>query len=269
MLASVGRQTLQPEEVEVVTGVRPNGRARNVGLARTRSPVVVFVDDDAVLGSDDTLTRLVEPLSDTTVGASGCAKLIPPGSSRFQRAVARQVPRIEHPIVARITDSSPPLGRHGYTDVTTTCCAMRRETIERCGGFDEQLLRGVDSELFYRVRRAGFRLVLAPQAWAWHRAPATVSELVRKHFAYGIGYAQDVQKHPERGGGRYLRTPAHAIAYVLMRSVGLLPHVFLPASYANPQQRPGFKPLCALASYAAALGYVYGWYRHPYGAMGR
>jgi hypothetical protein len=27
--------------------------------------------------------------------------------------------------------------------------------------------------------------------------------------------------------------------------------------------RPGFKPLRALSSYAAALGYVYGWYRGP------
>ena len=269
VLASVARQTLQPDEIEVVTGERPNGRARNIGLVRTRSPLVVFVDDDAMLGEHDTLRRLVEPLSDPAVGASGCAKLIPRNSSRFQRCVSRQVPRVEHPVVSHIVDSNPPLGRHGYTDVTTTCCAMRREVLERCGGFDEQLVQGVDSELFYRVRRAGYRLVLTPHAWAWHRAPPTLTELVRKHFAYGVGYAQEVQKHPERAGGRYLHTPAHAVAYALVRSAALLPHVFLPASHASPQRRPGFKPLRALASYAAALGYVYGWYRHPYrGARG-
>lgn len=269
VLASVARQTLRPAEVELVSGVRPNGRARNAGLARTRSPIVVFIDDDAVLGDDDTLRRLVEPLSDLTVGASGCAKLIPRGSSQFQRRVASQVPRVEHPPVMRQTDSNPPVGRHGYTELTTTACAMRRDVLERCGGFDERLLRGVDSELFYRLRLAGHRLVLVPQAWAWHEAPATLGELLRKHFAYGIGHAQGVQKHPDRAGFRYLRTPLHAAAYLLIRCVGLLPHVFLPVSHARPQRRPGFKPLRALASYFAALGYIYGWYRQPYAATRR
>jgi GT2 family glycosyltransferase len=268
LLDSLARQTLQPAELEIVTHVRPNGRARNLGVERTRSPIVVFVDDDAALGAEDTLARLVEPLSDPGVGASGCAKLIPPGSSRFQRRVAREVPRIEHPVSARTVEANPPVGRHGYTDITTTCCAMRREVLERCGGFDERLFRGTDSELFYRVRRAGYRLVLVAGAWAWHAAPATVADLLAKHFAYGIGYAQEVQKHPERAAGRYLHTWAHAVAYVLLRSIGLIPHVFLPGSYAGPQRRPGFKPLRALAGYAAGLGYVYGWYRRPYRAAG-
>ena len=50
----------------------------------------------------------------------------------FQRRVARQVPRIEHPVVERLTESNPPRDRHGYTDVTTTCfrpsCAQASAT---------------------------------------------------------------------------------------------------------------------------------------------
>ena len=37
-------------------------KARNVGVARTSAEVLVFVDDDAVLGGDSTLANLVEPL---------------------------------------------------------------------------------------------------------------------------------------------------------------------------------------------------------------
>jgi GT2 family glycosyltransferase len=262
--ASLAGQTLQPSEVEVVRGVRPNGRARNVGVQHTRSPMIVFLDDDATLGAHDTIERLVAPLSDPTMGASGCGKLIPPGSSRFQRRVARQVPRVEHGVVSEARDSTPPGDRHGYTVVTTTCCAMRRDVLERCGGFDERLERGVDSELFHRMARSGYRLVVAPNAWAWHPAPETLRALLAKHFAYGIGYAQTVQKHPELGGRRYLRTPAHALAYVLVRTLALLPHAFFPASAGKLSVRPGFRPLGALASYAAGLGYVWGWYRHPY-----
>jgi len=51
-----------------------------------------------------------------------------------------------------------------------------------------------------------------------------------------------------------------AAAFVLFRTAILVPNMFLPYSFAAPSWRPGFKPLKALASYASALGYVWGWY---------
>jgi cellulose synthase/poly-beta-1,6-N-acetylglucosamine synthase-like glycosyltransferase len=263
LLTSVARQTLPPAEVEVVVGTSPSGRARNLGVAKTSAPVLVFADDDAVLGTDDTLAKLVAPLADPGVGVVGTGKLIPPESRWFQRLVARQVPRIEHPVVDRLTDSNPPLDRHGYTDVTTTCCAIRREVFQLLGGFDEDLVRGVDSEFWYRLRAAGYRLVLASHAWVYHPAPATLAQLLKKHFLYGIGYAQGVRRHPQLAGGRYFVTPVHAAAYALARTALLAPHALLPYSAADTSWRPGFKPLRALSSYAAGLGYIYGWYRHP------
>lgn len=262
VVASIARQSLTPDEVEVVAGVSPSGRARNIGASRTSAPVLVFVDDDARLGDDDTLARLVEPLADPTVGAVGTAKLIPPGSSVFQRCVARQVPRIVHPVVDRLAESTLPLDRLGYTDVTTTCCAVRREVFDGLGGFDEGLVRGVDSEFFYRMAGAGFRLVQAAGTWVHHPAPASIGRLWSKHFRYGTGFAQEVRRHPQLGRGRRLATPVHAAAYAAARTAWVVPHAFLPWSYADPTgPRFGFRPLRALSSYAAALGYVYGWYR--------
>jgi GT2 family glycosyltransferase len=265
-LASVARQAVDPAEVEVevVRGVRPSGRARNLGAARTSAPLVVFVDDDAELGSPDALATLAAALADPAVGAAGAAKLLPPASSPFQRRVARQVPRIEHAVVDVPTEAGPPVGRHGYSALTSTCLAVRREVLEAVGGFDEDLVRGVDTDFLYRLRTAGYRLVLAPRTWVYHPAPATLGRLLAKHFRYGTGYAQEVQRHPERAAGRYLSTPAHAAAYVVVRTALLVPHAVVPWTYSDPSWRPGFKPLRALASYAAALGYVYGWYRHPY-----
>ncbi len=266
VLASVARQVPGPAEVEVVVGVSPSGRARNLGAARTTAPIVVFVDDDAVLTGNRVLADLVAPLeSDPTIGAVGTAKLLPPGSSRFQRRVAREVPRIEHPVVDHVVESNPPLNRHGYTDVTTTCCAMPRAVLVECGGFDGDLIRGVDSELFYRMRRAGYRLVLAPHAAVHHPAPATLPALLAKHFLYGAGYAGTVQRHPALAAGRLLHTPAHAAAYVVARTALLVPNIVVPYSHAAPSWQPGLRPLKALTSYAAALGYTYGWYRYPYG----
>ncbi|GIV97827.1 MAG: glycosyl transferase family 2 [Herpetosiphonaceae bacterium] len=261
LLESVRRQTLQPVEIEVVVGVRPNGRARNIGVARTSAPYLVFIDDDAVLGHERVIEHLVRPLRDSSIGVTGASKLLPPDSSRFQRRIAREVARIEHPVAGedRETNPDPP---YFYSEITTTCCAMRREVFDQAGGFDETLLRGVDTEFFVRVRRLGYRFLLVADTWAWHPAPATLPKLLRKHFLYGIGHAQEVRRDSSRARGLYLRTPLHAAAYLLARTLFLLPNVFLPFSFAAPSWRPGFKPLKALASYASALGYVWGWYRY-------
>ncbi len=283
LLASVRRQTLQPAEIALVRGVRPNGRARNQGVARTSAPILVFVDDDAVLGDEHVLANLVAPLlADPTVGVTGASKLLPPDAPAFQRWVAREVPRVEHAVVDAPLESNPDPPSF-YCEITTTCCAMRRAVFEQAGGFDEALVRGVDTEFFVRLRRLSidetssstshqahtqnsklktqhFRFILVPRTWAYHPAPATLRALLRKHWWYGVGHAQEVRRDPARARGRTLRTPLHALAFVLFRSAILLPNVFLPYSFAAPSWRPGFKPLKALTSYVGALGYVWGWY---------
>jgi GT2 family glycosyltransferase len=273
LLGALGRQTHAPAEVAVVRGVRPNGRARNQGVAQTGAPLLVFIDDDAMPGDERLIERLIAPLlEDATIGVTGAAKLLPPGAPWFQRWAAREVPRIVHPPVETPLETNPDPPSF-YCEITTTCCAMRRAVFEQAGGFDEELVRGVDTEFFVRLRRSNvrtfqrsnvptdcYRFVLVPHAWTYHPAPATLPALLRKQFLYGYGHAQEVRRDLSRARGRALRTPLHAAAFLLLRTAFLLPNVFLPYSFAAPSWRPGFKPLKALASYASALGYVWGWY---------
>ncbi|NJP06965.1 MAG: glycosyltransferase family 2 protein, partial [Chloroflexaceae bacterium] len=139
---SIAQQTLRPHQVEVVVGVRPNGRARNQGVAQTHAQVLVFVDDDAVLGHQQVLMQLVALLlADPSIGVTGASRLLPPDASAWQRRVAREVPRIEHAVVDQCLETNPDPPSY-YCEITTTCCAMRREVFVQAGGFDERLLRG-------------------------------------------------------------------------------------------------------------------------------
>jgi len=260
---SLAAQTLSDYETVVVAGVRPSGRARNVGTKRAKGDILVFIDDDAVLGDEHALANLVEPLQeDHTIGVTGASKLIPPDSAWFQCWVAREVPRIQHSIVKEPLETNPDPERGYYCEVTTTCCAMRREVFEEAGGFDEGLITGEDREFFIRIRRLGYRFILAPHTWVWHPAPATLSALLRKHFFYGVGHSQEVKRDPLRSRGRFLHTPLQALAYLIFRTLILIPNIFIPYSFAHPRWRLGFKPLKALTSYVSALGYIYGWYKH-------
>ncbi|MFQ5886331.1 MAG: glycosyltransferase [Anaerolineae bacterium] len=259
---SIKSQSFRHYEICAVVRVKPSGRARNVGAKRAKGDILVFIDDDAVLGDEHTIANLVEPLQeDHTIGVTGASKLIPPDSSWFQRWVAREVPRIQHPIVDEPLETNPDPERGYYCKVTTTCCAMRREVFEEAGGFNEELVRGVDTEFFVRLRRLGYRFILVPNTWVWHPAPPTLGALLRKHFLYGVGHSQEVKRDPSRGRGRFLKTPLHAIGYLLLRNLIVLPNVFIPYSSTEPRWGLGFKPLKALTSYVSALGYVYGWYK--------
>jgi len=252
-LQSLKNQTWPPDEIEVAVGISPNGRARNVGVSRTKSDYLVFIDDDAVLGDENALENLVRPLvDDKTIQITGASKLIPPDSSWFQRWVAREVPRIEHPIVSEPLETNPDPPEF-CTELTTTCCAMRRTDFEASGGFDETLVRGVDTEFFARVRRMGWRFILVPETWTWHPAPKTLWQLWRKHFLYGRGHAQEIAVDPTRA--RRLQT--RPILYLLFRTLVLFPNIFLPYSYNAPGWKLSFKPLKAATSYVSALGFVW------------
>lgn len=253
LLDSIYSQTISPTEIEVVVGVRPNGRARNVGVARTNGSLLFFIDDDAVLAHDRVIERMLPFLRDPSVGVVGASRLVPTEAPRFQQRVARQVARIDNPVVHKPLETNPDPPLYS-TQVTTTCAAMRRAVFEQVGGFSESLVRSVDPELFHRVRKLGYRFILAPDAWTWHPAPSTLWKLLKKHFLYGFGHAQATRIHPElaRGPERY------PLPYFALRTILAPFQVFISYSFGDPSLRLTFAPLKALSSYASAIGYFCG-----------
>ena len=255
LVSALRDQTRPPDEIEIVRSVRPNGLARNLGIARTSGNILVLIDDDAFPAQRDLIERLAAPLlADPGIGATGASRLIPADSSPFQRRTARQVARIENAVVHTARESIPAPENYFYSDITTTCCALRREAFEEVGEFDPELIQGVDTEFFIRMSRAGYRLRLLPDLWVYHPAPATLGALLRKHFRYGFGHAQLVARDRSLARGPE-RWPWF---YFLFRTIAFVPHAFVPFSFADPDWRPGFKPLKALASYASAVGYTWG-----------
>jgi glycosyltransferase involved in cell wall biosynthesis len=171
------RQTLQGVEVILSLRESPNGRSRNLGAERAQGKFLVFVDDDAILGDDSVLERLVEPLRKYgDVGMTGVSQQIPLDANEFQHRCAGQIPRAVSPVVEELTDSDM---------VTTLCLAIRRELFEQIGGMNDRIRAGVDPDLRHRVREAGYRVVVVPHAWAYHPAPDSMKELVRYGFKKG------------------------------------------------------------------------------------
>lgn len=267
-MASLTAQTYRDFAVHVVTGVSPASRARNRGIAEARGGYFLFIDDDAVLGHPEALARLVAELrAEPSVGVAGTAKILFPTATAFQRRVALEVPRWIYPVQKEDTESNPTLDRYGYTGITTTCCLVRREVVERAGAFEEELPTGPeDTEFFYRVRRAGYRFVIPAECWAYHNPPATLGALLRKGFAYGVGHAFEARRAPERGMAIVPLDRWYGVAFLLLSPLHFFLSLFIHY-YFDPTRhlRLGFRPLKALSTYATLYGYAWGWWHFQSG----
>jgi len=260
-MRSIEQQTFRDYEVDIVHGVSPAGRARNVGARRTRSDILLFIDDDASLGHEHILQQMVNLLeSDAQTAIVGVSLQVPVEASRFQRTIASQLPRYSYPIVSENLVSNPPLNGYGFTAITTLCCAVRRPVYEEVGGFDDELPSGEDTDFFYRVRRCGYNLVLAANCWAYHEPPTSLKALVRKSFWYGMGHALEACKSPERGMA-VLPLDRWYGPLGLIAAVAGLPLAFFVHYYFDTRRLVfSFRPLKTLSTHATLCGYVYGWY---------
>lgn len=253
-------QTIQPDEIEVVVGVRPNGKARNLGVERTSGEIIIFIDDDAFPGTPELIERLVLALlEDESIGVAGAPRVLPQEASWFQKRVAYEVPRTVNPIPRFDLETNPPLEGYGHSLITTTCCAVRRSDYLRVGGFSERMISGVDTEFFYRLRREGYRFILLSKVFVKHPAPGNLIQLWKKFYWYGLGYGQETQCNPERKMGFWLDTWVKRALFLMGATIWLLPNVFILYSLGYPKVEIGFRPLKALSTYSVAWGYSRAW----------
>ena len=176
--------------VRCVLEPRPGvSHARNRGVAESESEIVAFLDADCI-PEPGWLGELVRPFEDPTVGAVAGRLEHAPATTAAERQAARMLGDWQSFAV----NSVPPY-------VVTANAALRREILERVGGFDPRLTRAQDVELGFRLNALpGFRIAYSSGAVARHRHHGTQLGFLRQQlgWAYGAGLVE--AKHGGRNG---------------------------------------------------------------------
>ena len=258
LLGDLERQTVQDFEIIMPIGIKPNGKARNEGVRKAKGRYLVCIDDDVRLGHERVIENLIAPLLEVEqsghdwtkpgegrIGMTGPSQQLPPEATWFQRWAAKQLPRTQFPIVDEITDTDM---------VTHMCLCIPTELYKAVGWENEQIVRGTDTDLRYRVRQAGYRIVVVPQTWAYHPIPATLQSIMREWFNKGRWTAFNRKHFPGFDyeapdgilpSGKYV--PKRSKTYRAIRFAGrMIVGVFT------------FKPIRVLAQLAYAVGYLKG-----------
>ncbi len=218
-------------EVVVLHEPRPGlSRARNRGLPALTGDVVVFVDDDVVT-TPGWLESLLEPFAEPSVWAV-TGNVLPADLDVLESQVFEDYGGLGRGPHRRVF--TPAWLRQGWGPAptwhigATANAALRRETLERLGPFDEALGAGrpagvgEDTEYFYRVLHAGGVIVYQPTAVVLHHHRSDRAQLRRQLRAYSAGH---VAYHLEilarygdvRGLGRILFTLPRHYAFRLRR----------------------------------------------------
>lgn len=151
-------------------------RGRNQAIRRARGRYVVFLDNDVRVSK-----KWLEPLikaaeSNETIGACGAKVLSKNGRVAF--CASRFKVRIKNNVVSHIglefTDifkkNSPKVNQIREVPwYPTTCFLVKKEVLDRVGGFDENLaICEEDKDLSLSIRQKGFRILYVPSSCVYH-----------------------------------------------------------------------------------------------------
>ena len=215
-LAQAAQAASRVRIVDNPRGIAPT--ALNLAIGEARGEVIVRVDGHCEI-APDYVRRCVGHLEDQDLaGVGGPIETV--GETYLAQAVA--VAMSSH---FGVGGSAFRTGRREATFVDTVAFpAYPRAVLEQAGPYDEDLVRNQDDEFNYRLRKAGGRLLLAPDVRSLYYSRATVKSLWRQYFQYGFWKVRVLQKHPRQMSPRQFVPPA----FVAALSLSLLAAFVLP-----------------------------------------
>lgn len=208
-LASLARQTVAPEHLEIVVAddgssddtpdrverwVRdhPNIRGvrhdhagipatRNLGLRAATADLVAFVADDYELPPDYAERVL------STFEQNPQVQVLRFSITASTNDLGAQISDLYYraSVLARVAGAAPRGLVTEHTLDASGAATFRRALFDRLGGFDESLMRAEDSEFAVRLRQAGVAIHFDPEHRVGHRYDPLMRDTVRKSWTTG------------------------------------------------------------------------------------
>ncbi|HRI79228.1 MAG TPA: glycosyltransferase [Cyclobacteriaceae bacterium] len=172
---------------------KPNsgpGPSRNFGFERAKGEYFVVFDSDCLLPSNyfETVEKSLasQPLDAWGGPDRGHEKFTP-----LQQAMAYTMSSV-------LTTGGIRGGKNSALNFQPRSfnMGMSRTVFEKTGGFKFDRL-AEDIELSIRIRKAGFRVGLIPEAFVYHKRRATLSQFYQQVKGFGAGRARVGKVHPE------------------------------------------------------------------------
>jgi len=181
----------------------------NAALRLARGEIIVRVDGHCEI-APDYVSRCVSHLTDDKVDCVG-GPLETVGETYQARVIAAAMSS-----TFGVGGSAFRTGTSEAKFVDTVAFpGFRKETIERAGAFDEELVRNQDDEYSCRVRKLGGRILLTPDIQSRYYSRASFRKLWKQYFQYGYWKVRVLQKHSRQMSARQFVPPLFVLTLLL------------------------------------------------------
>ena len=190
----------------------PAGQKRNMGARIAKGSIIAFTDDDTILREDwirNGLKHLSE--NENYVGVGG-PNYTPKEELPFAKAVGR-IFGSKFLFSFRYT-----VGHSKAREIAhnPTCNYLIKKSAVQEVKFHGDLWPGEDVEFDIRLKKAGYRILYAPDVVVWHHRRSRPTAFLKQMFNYGKTRAQVTRMHPESFDIRHF---AFVLAFIVLMSL--------------------------------------------------
>lgn len=189
----------------------------NRGFLASSGDVVVFLNDDVEIQSEDFIEQLCAPLEEESVGMTGARLNYSDGSIQHAGLIMQDTEFV-HAYLAQPDESFGFFGElvvdHEVSGLTAACVALRRDVVNQVGGFRLDLPSNFnDVDFSCKVRSLGYRLVWLHDVRATHFESQT-----RKTTVYGWEVEAIIERWGEPTRDPYMPMEADRVISLIERT---------------------------------------------------
>ena len=227
--SSDGTQDVAIEHGFEVAGIQPidfdHGGTRNTAVD-SKADVAVFLTQDAVPDSANTIDALVSAFDDPTVAVAYGRQL----PHEDANPIARHARLFNYPPEGRVCTKED-AGRYGIKAVfsSNSFAAYRVSVFRELGGFPSKLILSEDMYVAAKAAMAGYRVAYVAEAAVRHSHNYSPIEEFRRYFDIGVFQAEQswIAKEFGGAGGEGKRFLVSEFRYLLRHAPLWLPRAAL------------------------------------------
>ena len=195
-------------------------KARNIGIRKSSSEIIVFLDDDFRMLKPMWISNLVRHFEDQNVGAC-TGRMISFGDDEisqlweqtmsFDRGNERYIVTRNDMNLTQVLNAVTKVGEKRLREKTPAPFSVgygfgsfRREVFYKVGFFDENLGRGTpsrgsdDTDMYYRILKKGYKIVYEPESITFHVHRQTEEDVKNAAYSAGVSVRSFMKKYLRR-----------------------------------------------------------------------
>jgi rhamnosyltransferase len=174
-----------------------HGGTRNLSLDLSDDDIFVFMTQDALLASAESIPEMIKPFADSSVAAV-CGRQLPHDDAN---PIARHLRLFNYPEENRVL-SKKDIEKYGLKTVflSNSFAAYRVSVLKSLGGFPDDVIFGEDMYLAAKMVLAGHKIAYAKKACVKHSHNYTLMQELKRYFDIGVYHASESWIQQEFGG---------------------------------------------------------------------